>query len=109
MENQLQRNPIPEIWETGEEKKLPVGQLKYLYLKLAKQNFQGHTFLNKNTEKPIQVSQAGIMEWWRKSRRREHIISIKLLDFFIENAIFIKESPDYKNRPEIESASPVQI
>ena len=45
------------------------------------------------------------MEWWRKSRKREHIISVQLLDFFLENGIFIKESPDYKNRPEIEGAS----
>jgi hypothetical protein len=45
------------------------------------------------------------MEWWRKSRKREHIISVQLLDFFLENGIFIGESPDYKNRPEIEGAS----
>jgi len=45
------------------------------------------------------------MEWWRKSRRREHIVSVQLLDFFLENGIFIGESPDYKNRPEIEGAS----
>jgi hypothetical protein len=45
------------------------------------------------------------MEWWRKSRKREHIISVQLLDFFLENGKFIGESPDYKNRPEIEGAS----
>ena len=45
------------------------------------------------------------MEWWRKSRKREHIISVQLLDFFLENGILIGESPDYKNRPEIEGAS----
>ena len=45
------------------------------------------------------------MEWWRKSRKREHVVSVQLLDFFLENGIFIRESPDYKNRPEIESAS----
>jgi len=45
------------------------------------------------------------MEWWRKTRKREHIISVQLLDFFLENGIFIGESPDYKNRPEIEGAS----
>jgi len=44
------------------------------------------------------------MEWWRKSRKREHIISVQLLDFFLENGIFMGESPDYKNRPEIEGA-----
>jgi hypothetical protein len=45
------------------------------------------------------------MEWWRKSRKREHIISVQLLDYFLENGIFIEENPDYKNRPEIEGAS----
>ena len=45
------------------------------------------------------------MEWWRKSRKREHIISVQALDFFLENGIFIGENPDYKNRPEIEGAS----
>ena len=96
---------IPEIWETEEEKSLSIGQLKYSYLQLARQKFQGKVFTNKYTKCPIRVSRDGLMEWWRKSRRREHIISVQLLDFFIENGIFIKESPDYKNRPEIEGAS----
>jgi len=96
---------IPEIWETEEEKGLSIGQLKYCYLQIARQRFQGKVFTNKNTENPIRVSRDGIMEWWRKCRRREHIISVQLLDFFLENGIFIGESPDYKNRPEIEGAS----
>jgi hypothetical protein len=45
------------------------------------------------------------MEWWRKSRRREHIISVQLLDFFLENGIFIQENPDYLGRKKIISAS----
>ena len=28
-----------------------------------------------------------------------------IIGFFLENGIFIRESPDYKNRPEIEGAS----
>ena len=96
---------IPEIWETEEDKILSIGKLKYRYLQTAKQNFQGKVFINKNTKNPIRVSKDGIMEWWRKSKRREHIISVQLLDFFLENAVFVEESPDYKNRPEIESAS----
>ena len=96
---------IPEIWETGEDKILSTGKLKYRYLQTAKQNFQGKVFINKNTKNPIRVSKDGIMEWWRKSKRRVHIISVQLLDFFLENAVFVEESPDYKNRPEIESAS----
>ena len=96
---------MPEISETEEEKRLSIGQLKYCYLQFAKQNFQGKVFTNKDTQNPIRVSRDGIMEWWRKSRKREHIISIQLLDYFLENGVFIRESPDYKNRPEIEGAS----
>jgi hypothetical protein len=96
---------IPEIWETEEDKKFSIGQLKYHYLQIAKQRFQKKIFTNKDTQNPIRVSRDGLMEWWRKSRKREHIISVQLLDFFLENGIFIGESPDYKNRPEIEGAS----
>ena len=98
-------NQIPEIWEKEEEKSFSIGQLKYRYLQIARQKFQGKIFINNDTKNPIRVSRDGIMEWWRKSRKREHIISMQLLDFFLENGIFIGESPDYKNRPEIESAS----
>ena len=96
---------IPEIWETNEEKTFTIGQLKYHYLQISRQKFQGRIFTNKDTKNPIRVSRDGIMEWWRKSRKREHIISVQLLDYFLENGIFIQESPDYKNRPEIEGAS----
>jgi hypothetical protein len=96
---------ILEIWETGEEKELSIGQLKYKYLQFVKQNFQGKVFTNNDSGKPIRVSADGIMEWWRKSRRREHIIAVQALDSFLENAMFIDESPDYQERKKIESAS----
>jgi hypothetical protein len=96
---------IPEIGETEEEKHLSIGQLKYCYLQIARQRFQGKVFTNKDTKKPIKVSKDGIMEWWRKSRRREHIISVQLLDFFLENGMFIGENPDYLGRKRIESSS----
>ena len=70
-----------------------------------KHKFQGKVFTNKDKHIPIRVSADGIMEWWRKSRRREHIISVQALDYFLENGVFVEENPDYKNRPEIESAS----
>jgi len=101
----MQGVSMPEIWITAEEKSLSIGRLKYCYLQLARQRFQGKVFINKNTQNPIRVSRDGINEWWRKSRKREHIVSVQLLDFFLENGIFIGESPDYKNRPEIEGAS----
>ena len=96
---------IAEIWETEEEKSFSIGQLKYHYLQIARKKFQGKVFINKDTQNSIRVSRDGVMEWWRKSRKREHIISVQLLDFFLENAVFIEENPDYKNRPEIEGAS----
>ena len=105
VENKSNVAQVPEVWETEEEKSLSIGQLKYKYLQIAKHKFQGKVFTNKNTQNPIRVSRDGIMEWWRKSRKREHIISVQLLDFYLENGIFIGESPDYKNRPEIEGAS----
>jgi hypothetical protein len=49
VENQLPEGEIPEIWESDEEKKLSIGRLKYAYLQYAKQNFQGHEYLNKNS------------------------------------------------------------
>jgi hypothetical protein len=105
VENKPGEAQIPEIWEAEEEKGFSIGQLKYSYLQIARQRFQGRVFTNKDTQNPIRVSRDGIMEWWRKSRKREHIISVQLLDFFLENGIFTGESPDYKNRPEIEGAS----
>jgi hypothetical protein len=105
VENKPDSSQIPDIWETEEEKHLSIGQLKYHYLQIARQKYQGKIFTNKNTQNPIKVSRDGIMEWWRKSRKREHIISMQLLDFFLENGILIGESLDYKNRSEIEGAS----
>jgi hypothetical protein len=94
-----------EIWETEEEKTLTIGQLKHYYRQIARHKFQGKIYTNKNTEKQVKVSADGIMEWWRKSRRREHIISIKLLDYFLENGVFLNERPDYLSRRKIISAS----
>ena len=105
MANVQEETQIPEIWETEEDKLYTIGQLKYRYRQIAKRNFQGKVYINKDKNWPIRVSSDGIMEWWRKSRKREHIISVKLLDYFLENGFFIEEKPDYKNRPEIESAS----
>jgi hypothetical protein len=105
VENKPDGTHIPEIREAEEEKSLSIGRLKYCYLQIARQKFQRKVFTNKDTLSPIRVSRDGIMEWWRKSRKREHIISVQLLDFFLENGIFRGESPDYKNRPEIEGVS----
>jgi len=105
VENMPAESIEPEIWETEKDKFLSIGQLKYCYLQIARSKFQGKVFINKDKQNQIRVSRDGIMEWWRKSRKREHIISVQLLDYFLENGVFIGESPDYRNRPEIEGAS----
>jgi hypothetical protein len=101
----MNSNGTPEIWETEEERSLSIGQLKYVYLQFAKRNFQGKVLVNTGTGIQIRVSQDGIMEWWRKSRKRSHIISVKLLDYFLENAVYKKTMPDKNHRKKIISAS----
>ena len=96
---------LPEIWETEEDKLLTIGQLKYRYRQIAKHKFQGKVFTNRDKNIQIKVSADGIMEWWRKSRKREHIISVQALDFFLENGVFVEENLDYLERRKIESAS----
>jgi hypothetical protein len=86
MENHPQENGIPEIWETEEEKMLSLADLKRKYLDHAKNHFQGRVFFNTNTGKLIKVSSDSLREWWVKSRRREQVISMQILDFFLENS-----------------------
>jgi hypothetical protein len=106
--NHLQEQKFPEILETEEENLLSLADLKKKYLDYAKIHFQGHEFLNKNTGRPIKVSSDGVREWWVKSRRREHVISIQILNFFLENGILIDINPDYKGMDYIEGASRFQ-
>jgi hypothetical protein len=96
---------IPEIAETDTEKLLPIGKLKTSYKQYAKFNFQGNVYCNNDSGLLIKVSKDSIMEWYVKSRRREHIISIKKLDSILANALFLDTEPDIKNRSKIESAS----
>jgi hypothetical protein len=90
-----------------------IGQLKYNYLQIARQKFKGKVFINKDTGNPIRVSRDGIMEWWRKSRRREHIISVQLLDFFLRTEPLSEKIPNYRGQDIhnffIENASPICI
>jgi hypothetical protein len=46
VEKKPERVSIPEIWLTEEEKSLSIGQLKYCYLQIARQRFQGKVFTN---------------------------------------------------------------
>ena len=99
---------IPEIWETDDDKKLEIKQLKEKYTKYAYRHFIKETplvLLNQNTQWKIEVTTRVIREWWRKSRTRPRIIAIQLLLIMIETAILIKTGKDTKDTPGIESVS----
>ena len=97
-----------EIWETEEEKKLSIIVLKKKYIALARSLFITNppkAVLNKDTGWHIEISNRVINEWWGKSRTRERILAIKLLDIMIEKAKFIKTVEDSKHTPGIENVS----
>jgi hypothetical protein len=108
METALKDTQIPAIWETEEDKRLEIKQLKEKYTKYAYRHFIKETplvLLNQNTLWKIEVTTRVIREWWRKSRTRPRIIAIQLLDIMIETAILIKTGKDTKHTPGIESVS----
>ena len=99
---------IPEIWENEEEKGLSTGNLKKKYIAAAKSRFMSGSptvVVNKNTGWPIALSGRVISEWRIKSRTRERILSIRLLDTMIERAKFLETVTDAKNTQGIESVS----
>jgi len=99
---------VMEIWETEEDKKLSVGNLKHKYFVFAKNRFVRNPpviILNKDTHWSIELSRRVISEWRIKSRTRERILSIQLLDTMIESAKFLKTVEDTKNSHGIESVS----
>ena len=103
MENPLAACQIPEIWETEEDKRLSSFDLKTKYRKYSQKHFQGRKYLNKDTDIQISVSSDGIRQWVTKSRTREKIIVIQVLDFLLENSKYEGQPiPDRKDRAEIE-------
>jgi len=50
-------------------------------------HFQGRYYLNKDTGVAILVSSDGVRQWVTKSRSREKIIIIQILDFLLENDV----------------------
>ena len=98
-----ERNQIPEVWETEEDKKLSTFDLKTKYKKYLQTHFQGCKFFNKSAEIHISVSSDSVNQWVKKSRTRERIILIQILDFLLENSKYQGfPYPDRKNRSEIE-------
>ena len=102
MESGLQETHVLEIWETDEEKKLSVVALKKKYIAFARSCFISNppkTVVNKDTGWLIELSNRVINEWWGKSRTRERILAIQLLDRMTEGARFIETVADSKNTP----------
>jgi len=90
------------IFETDAERGFSINELRRECLIFARQNFQGKSFTNNDTGRVIQVSHQGLGEWKMKSKTREQILSIKILDKLLENSIFDHEAQDEKGRLDIE-------
>jgi hypothetical protein len=103
METALKYSQIPEIWETEEDKKLTTFDLKTKYKIYLQTHFQGKQYFNKDTGVLISVSSDCVRQWVKKSRTREKIMLIQVLDFLLENGKY-EGSPvsDRKKRTEIE-------
>jgi len=93
------------IVETDAERDLSFDELRRECLSYAQQNFQGKTFSNKATGREIQVSRQGIGEWKMKSKTREQVLSIKILDQLLEDAAFDHDALDEKGRLNVDSFS----
>lgn len=85
MESQPRKVQIPEIWESESEQGLSNKDLKAECFYFARQHFQGKNFVNISTNKHITVSRDGLGEWKTKTKTREQTLSIKILDFLLEN------------------------
>ena len=108
MENSAEVAQTHEICETEEEKKLSVVALKKKYITFARSRFISDppkVVKNKDTNWPIELSNRVINEWWGKSRTRERVLAIQLLDVMIEGAQFIETVEDSKKTPGIENVS----
>jgi len=108
VQNKSTEANIPEIGETEEDKLLTLIALKKKYIVFARSRFIRNppkAVLNRSTGWLIELSNRVINEWWGKSRTRERILSIQLLDVMIESAQFLKTVEDTKKTPGIENVS----
>jgi hypothetical protein len=94
-----------DILETDIEQDLSIVELRKKCVEYARQNLQGRTFINKATGREIMVSREGLGEWKMKSKTREQVLSIKILDRMLENASFDHDAPDEQGRLNIENFS----
>jgi hypothetical protein len=102
VENNLRSHEIPAIWESDEEKVLSDWDLKTACFYFARQHFQGKTFRNKSINNDITVSREGLGEWKTKTKSRDQILSIKILDKLLVHSIYWKEKNDGNEDPNID-------
>jgi hypothetical protein len=93
---------VGRIEETDKEKAMPDKELKDSCYEFARNNFQGKFFKNAETGSDIIVSKDGLGEWKSKSKSREQILSIKILDKLLESGKLNHEAPDKQGRKNIE-------
>lgn len=87
-----------KISETVEDKKLDDTALKEKYKAYAKENLQGNSYHNADTDTDIRISRDIIDEWQSKTKSRDQILSIQALDKLIETAVEINTVKDRKGR-----------
>jgi hypothetical protein len=87
------------------ENELSDRELKASCYEYAKAHFQGKKYHNKEANSLIIVSRDGLGEWKTKSKSRDQILSIKILDQLLENAAFSHAEPDKLNRKNITGIS----
>jgi hypothetical protein len=96
---------VVRIDATEAEELLSDKELRNSCFAFARAAFQGKTFMNSDTGRQIIVSSDGLGEWKSKTKSREQILSIKILDQLLENGIFDHDAPDETHRKEIEGFS----
>jgi hypothetical protein len=87
--------------ETSIEHTLNKFDLKRECYDYARRAFQGKKFSNKETGREIAVSKDGLGEWKTKSKSRDQILSIKILDQLLENASHTHDTQDKAGRKNI--------
>jgi hypothetical protein len=93
------------LTESDMEKQLSNAELKKECFEYARKNFQGNKLTNRETGREIIISKDGLGEWKSKSKSREQILSIKILDKLLENSTFDHDVPDKYGRKNIENIS----
>ncbi|MGF7108247.1 hypothetical protein [Treponema pedis] len=90
------------ITETEAEHTLSNKELKNAVFDYAREHFQDKHYINRATQEAIYVTRNGLDEWYSKTKSREQILSLKILDRLLESAHYDAETDDNKNRSDIE-------